>query len=84
MKRLLFGVASAPSMFQRIMESILQGVPGVIIYIDDILVSGKDEQDHLQKLDIVLTKLEEAGLQLKQAKCSFLFRLWSIWDSRSQ
>ena len=72
MKRLPFGVASAPSMFQRIMESILQGMPGVIVYIDDILVSGKDEQDHLEKLDTVLTKLEEAGLRLKRAKCSFL------------
>ena len=71
-KRLPFGVASAPSMFQRIMESILQGVPGVIVYIDDILVSGKDEQEHLEKLDTVLTKLEEAGLRLKRAKCSFL------------
>ena len=48
------------------------GVPGVIVSIDDILVSGKDEEDHLQKLDIVLTKLEESGLRLKQAKCSFL------------
>ena len=71
-KRLPFGVASAPSMFQRIMESILQGMPGVIVYIDDILVSGKDEQDHLEKLDTVFTKLGEAGLRLKRAKCSFL------------
>ena len=42
------------------------------MYIDDILVSGKDEQEHLEKLETVLTKLEEAGLRLKRAKCSFL------------
>lgn len=42
-------------------------MPVVIVYIDDILISGKNEQDHLDKLDIVLSKLEEAGLQLKQA-----------------
>ena len=33
-KRLLSGVASAPSMFQRIMESLLQGIPGVTVFID--------------------------------------------------
>ena len=70
--RLPFGVASAPSMFQRIMESILQGMPGVMVYIDDILVSGKSVEEHLQNLHAVLTKLEEAGLRLKREKCSFL------------
>ena len=39
--RLPFGVASAPSIFQRMMESILQGLPHVSIYLDDILVLGK-------------------------------------------
>lgn len=70
--RLSFRVASAPSMFQRVMESILQGVPGVIVYIDDILVSEKTVDEHLQNLDTTLTKLEEAGLLLKRLKCSFL------------
>ena len=51
---------------------MLQGISGVIIYSDDILVSGKDNADHLQKLDTMLSRLEEAGLKLKQAKCSFL------------
>lgn len=59
-------------MFQRVMESILQGVPGVIVYIDDILVSEKTVDEHLQNLDTTLTKLEEAGLLLKRLKCSFL------------
>ena len=70
--RLPFGVASAPSMFQRIMESILQGLPDVSVYIDDILVTGKTPQEHLCKLDVVLTRLEEVGLRLKKEKCVFL------------
>ena len=62
--RLLFGVASAPSMFQRIMESILQCLPGVSVYINDILMTGKTPQEHLCNLDAVLTRLEEVGLRL--------------------
>ena len=67
-----FGVSSAPSLFQRIMENLLQGIPGILIYIDDILVTGKTIADHLSNLEVVLTRLEEAGVRLKRDKCSFL------------
>ena len=40
--RLPFGVASAPAMFQKAMDMILEGLPGVICYIDDIL--GREHQ----------------------------------------
>ncbi len=42
------------------------------IYIDDILVSGKSEEEHLRRLELVLQRLEEAGLRLKRGKCSFV------------
>ena len=49
-----FGVASAPAVFQRAMDAILQGIPGVICYIDDIVVTGESEEDHMRNLDEVL------------------------------
>jgi len=52
--RLPFGVASVPAIFQRIIEGILKGIPGVCIYLDDILIMGKTEEEHL-------TNLETAG-----------------------
>ena len=52
--RLPFGVSSAPSIFQRTMESILQGIEHVAIYIDEILVTGRTEEKHLHTLDEVL------------------------------
>ena len=56
--RLQFGVASAPAIFQRTMEAMLQGLPMVCVYLDDILVSGKMEQECLANLHEVLTHLE--------------------------
>ena len=70
--RLPYGVASAPGIFQRVMESLLSGIPGVVVYIDDILITGKTEADHLAALEEVLKRLEEAGLRLKKDKCVFL------------
>ena len=69
--RLPFGIASAPSIFQRAMDSLVQGLPRVSAYLDDILVSGVDEEDHLNNLDKVLQRLESAGLTLKKSKCVF-------------
>ena len=52
--RLPFGVSSAPAIFQRVMESLLQGIPNVCVYIDDILVAGKTYQEHINSLEKVL------------------------------
>ena len=70
-ERLPFGVSSAPSLFQRTIENLLCHLHHVCVYIDDILVTGTDEVDHLNNLHAVLQTLEEAGLTLKQSKCKF-------------
>ncbi len=56
--RLPFGIASAPAIFQKVMDTILQGVKGAMCYIDDILVTGWNEREHFQNLEEVMKRLQ--------------------------
>ena len=72
--RLPFGIALAPGVFQRVMESLLWHIPGVIVYIDDILVTGPTDEEHLVSLEEVLHRIESAGSRLKRKKCLFMVK----------
>lgn len=72
MNRLAFGIASSPAIWQRKMEQILQGLPFCYCILDDILVTGRDDLEHLQVLRHVFERLSANGLQLNKDKCSFL------------
>jgi len=69
-----FGVSAAPAIFQRTMETILQGLPGVCIYLDDLLITGKSNEEHLFNLSAILHRLATVGMKLKADKCSFLLQ----------
>ena len=68
--RLPFGVASAPAIWQRTMEQVLQGIPHTQCMLDDILVAGG--QDHLEIVEMVLQRLNKYGLKANLKKCEFL------------
>ena len=72
--RLPFGISSAPAIFQRVMENLLQDIPNVTVYFDDILVAGSSVSEHLSVLEQVLSRLLESGLRLKKEKCHFLVK----------
>ncbi|XP_070382482.1 uncharacterized protein [Dermacentor albipictus] len=61
-----------PAIFQREMDKLFRGMRHVAVYLDDILVTGSDDGDHLQNLRNVLARLHNAGLKLKLEKCVFL------------
>ena len=67
--RLPFGVASAPAIFQKTMDIILQGV---ICYIDDILITGANDKDQYQNLEEVLRRLKHHGITARKGKCAFV------------
>ncbi|TKR58875.1 hypothetical protein L596_030262 [Steinernema carpocapsae] len=52
-----FGVASAPAIFQRVMEQMLVGLEGVVVYLDFTLTASSDEE-HLQRLEEILKTAE--------------------------
>ena len=60
--QLQFGVVSAPALFQRAIDEIFQDVLHVTCYIDDILVTGMDEHDHLANLKETLSELHKYGV----------------------
>jgi hypothetical protein len=64
--RLPFGRSSAPFIFKQTLDNLLQGIPSVIVRVDDILVGCKDDADHLSNFNAVLTRLSGAGLRLKK------------------
>jgi len=72
--RLLFRVSAASAIFQCTLETLLCGIPNVYIYLDDILVTGKTDKEHLDNFQEVLTRLETAGMRLKQRKCAFCYQ----------
>ena len=61
--RIPYGVSSSPGIFQRTMENLLQGILFVVVRVDDILVSGSNDEEHLANLEEVLKRLSEHGLR---------------------
>lgn len=76
--RLPFGIASAPSIVRRVMDTLLQGIPGVCVYIDDILVSGQSEEEHLIHLSEAFSSLVNVGMRLKRS-VAFCYHQLSTW-----
>jgi len=70
--RVCFGLASAPSAFQRIMSQVLEDLAGVLCYLDDILVFGSTVTEHDERLRAVLERIKSTGLTLND-KCQFHF-----------
>ena len=70
--RLPYGISSASAIFQSVMDDTLLGVPMTCCRIDDILVSGRDDAEHLINLNNVITRLEKRGFKCKIEKTCFM------------
>ena len=68
-----FGLCNAPASFQRLMNALLGKLyfHGVVIYLDDILIHGTTIEEVLSKFEIVMERLDKAGLTINLQKCKF-------------
>ncbi|KAL2099271.1 hypothetical protein ACEWY4_005751 [Coilia grayii] len=71
-----FGLCNAPSTFQRLMQRMFGNQQGhtLLLYLDDIIVFSASVSQHLQRLEIVLSRLQQEGLKAKLEKCAFFRR----------
>uniref|UniRef100_A0A2A4JEX3 Reverse transcriptase domain-containing protein n=1 Tax=Heliothis virescens TaxID=7102 RepID=A0A2A4JEX3_HELVI len=61
--RMPFGIATAPSIFQHFLDKLLNDIPNVAVFFDDIAVTGTNDKEHIQTLSKVFNRLKQAGLK---------------------
>lgn len=73
-----FGLCNAPAVFQRLMQQVLQGLNPpegpdfVSVYLDNVLIFSETLDEHLEHLELVISRVEGAGMKLKPSKCQFV------------
>ena len=65
------GMKNSAQSFQRLVSHVLKDIDGCFAYLDDLLIYSKNEKDHLKTLELVFTRLKEAGLAISLDKCEF-------------
>src|SRR5438128_12436080 len=77
-----FGLTNAPAFFMYLMNSVFMMELGVcvVVFIDDILVYSKNEEEHAKHLRIILERLQEHQLYAKLSKCQFWLKEVSFLD----
>jgi transposase InsO family protein len=69
--RLPFGISPAPEVFHRIVADVIQDMPGVMHFVDDVLVWGNTKEEHDERLKEVLRRFEASGFVFNPTKCEF-------------
>lgn len=66
-----FGLRNSPAAFNRALHDIIGKVPGLIMYADDVVIGGRDYEEHDKNLQAFMSCAQEANLKFSQEKCTF-------------
>ena len=69
--RMPFGLKNAAQAFQRLMDDILRGIDFAFVYLDDILVASRSQEEHLTHLRALFCLLSAHGITINRAKSKF-------------
>lgn len=69
--RLMYGIASATAIWQREIENILRDIPGISVFLDDIKITGPDNESHLHRLELVQLRLANRNIRINEKKSKF-------------
>jgi len=67
--RLVYGISSAPALFQKFIDTLVQGIPNTVAYLDDILIQGSNFPMCLDTVTLVLQKLNDHNVRIQPNKC---------------
>ena len=70
--RLPFGVKSAPGIFQQIIDTMITGLDGVAAYLDDVIVTGRTNEEHNTNLEALFDRILNYGFRIRIEKCHLL------------
>jgi len=67
------GLTNAPATFQRALDTILSGLKLQLrlVYLDDVIIFSASAEQHVKEVDVILTRLLEAGVTLNLEKCTW-------------
>lgn len=69
---LYYSIASAPAIFQRYLEQLLNGIEGCGNYLDEKIITAPSLQEHVKRVEQVIKILDDNGIKCKREKCFFL------------
>ena len=69
--RMPFGLKNSAQTFQRLMDSVCQGLDNVFVYLDDVLIASKDKTQHVADLKALFSRFKQHGLVINPSKCQF-------------
>jgi transposase InsO family protein len=69
--RMPFGLKNAGMTFQRLMDHVFANMPFVFVYLDDILIASRTDEEHVEHVALVLEQLRKFGLVINADKCEF-------------